>query len=47
MGKIMDFFVWIGLLKGEERIFYIGGSSMTTCYYIISSVLFTANQYRL
>ena len=28
MGKIMDFFVWIGLLKGEERIFYIGGSDV-------------------
>ena len=24
----MDFFVWIGLLKGEESIFYIGGSDV-------------------
>ena len=28
MGKIVDFFVWIGLLKGEESIFYIGGSDV-------------------
>ena len=28
MGKIVDFFVWIGLLKGEEGIFYIGGSDV-------------------
>ena len=28
MGKIVDFFVWIGLLMGEESIFYIGGSDV-------------------
>ena len=28
MGKIVDFFVWIGLLTGEEGIFYIGGSDV-------------------
>ena len=28
MGKIMDFLVWIGLLNGEESVFYIGGSDI-------------------
>ena len=28
MGKIVDFFVWIGLLTREEGIFYIGGSDV-------------------
>ena len=28
MGKIVDFFVWIGLLKSEESIYYIGGSDV-------------------
>ena len=28
MGKIIDFLTWMGLLKGEEGIFYIGGSDV-------------------
>ena len=28
MGKIVDFFVWIGLLNGDESVFYIGGSDV-------------------
>lgn len=28
MGKIIDFLVWIGILNGEENIFYIGGSDI-------------------
>ena len=28
MGKITDFFVWIGLLDEEQSIFYIGGSDV-------------------
>ena len=28
MGKIIDFFVWIGLLDREESVFYIGGSDV-------------------
>lgn len=28
MGKIIDFLVWLGILKGEESIFYIGGSDI-------------------
>ena len=28
MGKIVDFLVWVGLLSGEESIFYIGGSDV-------------------
>ena len=28
MGKIVDFFVWIGLLDEEKSIFYIGGSDV-------------------
>ena len=28
MGKIIDFLTWVGLLKGEEGIFYIGGSDV-------------------
>ena len=28
MGKIVDFLVWIGLLNGQESIFYIGGSDI-------------------
>ena len=28
MGKILDFFVWIGLISREESVFYIGGSDV-------------------
>ena len=28
MGKIVDFFVWIGLLDRERAVFYIGGSDV-------------------
>ena len=28
MGKILDFFVWIGLVSPEESVFYIGGSDV-------------------
>ena len=28
MGKLMDFLAWIGLLSGEESVFYIGGSDV-------------------
>ncbi len=28
MGKIVDFFVWIGLLDREEAVYYIGGSDV-------------------
>ena len=28
MGRIVDFLVWIGLLNGQESIFYIGGSDI-------------------
>ena len=28
MGKIVDFLVWVGLIRGEESIFYIGGSDV-------------------
>ena len=28
MGKIVDFLVWIGILNGQEEIFYIGGSDI-------------------
>ncbi len=28
MGKIVDFLVWIGILNGEESVFYIGGSDV-------------------
>ena len=28
MGKIVDFLIWIGILNGEESIFYIGGSDV-------------------
>ena len=28
MGKLMDFLAWIGLLGGEESVFYIGGSDV-------------------
>ena len=28
MGKILDFFVWIGLISQEESVFYIGGSDV-------------------
>ena len=28
MGKIVDFFVWIGLLDRDEAVFYIGGSDV-------------------
>ena len=28
MGKIVDFLVWVGILNGEESIFYIGGSDI-------------------
>ena len=28
MGKIVDFLVWIGILNGEESVFYIGGSDI-------------------
>ncbi len=28
MGKIMDFLVWIGILNGDESVFYIGGSDI-------------------
>ena len=28
MGKIVDFLVWIGILNGEDEIFYIGGSDI-------------------
>ena len=28
MGKLLDFFVWIGLVSPEESVFYIGGSDV-------------------
>ena len=28
MGKIVDFLIWIGILNGEESVFYIGGSDV-------------------
>ena len=28
MGKMMDFLVWLGILKGPEPVFYIGGSDV-------------------
>ena len=28
MGKVLDFFVWIGLLEDEKSVFYIGGSDV-------------------
>ena len=28
MGKILDFCVWIGLVRQEESVFYIGGSDV-------------------
>lgn len=28
MGKVIDFLVWIGILKGEDCVFYIGGSDI-------------------
>ena len=28
MGKIVAFLVWVGLLQGEENVFYIGGSDV-------------------
>ena len=28
MGKIVDFLVWIGILNGQESVFYIGGSDV-------------------
>ena len=28
MGKVLDFFVWIGLVSPEESVFYIGGSDV-------------------
>ena len=28
MGKILDFFVWIGLINQQESVFYIGGSDI-------------------
>ena len=28
MGKIVDFLVWIGILNGDESVFYIGGSDV-------------------
>ena len=28
MGKLLDFFVWIGLVSPEESVFYIGGSDI-------------------
>ena len=28
MGKIVDFFVWIGLLDDDKSVFYIGGSDV-------------------
>ncbi len=28
MGKILDFFVWIGILPEDEGVFYIGGSDV-------------------
>ncbi len=28
MGKIVDFLVWIGILNGDESVFYIGGSDI-------------------
>ena len=28
MGKIVDFLVWVGILNGEESVFYIGGSDI-------------------
>ena len=28
MGKIVDFLVWIGILNGDQSVFYIGGSDV-------------------
>ena len=28
MGKLLDFFVWLGLVSPEESVFYIGGSDV-------------------
>ena len=28
MGKVLDFFVWIGLVQEQQSIFYIGGSDV-------------------
>ena len=28
MGKIVDFLVWVGILNGEDSVFYIGGSDI-------------------
>ena len=28
MGKIVDFLVWIGIFRGDESVFYIGGSDI-------------------